>query len=87
MGNVIGIDLGTTNTAVSVVTDGRPRILEDAHGYKVVPSVVWIGDDGSVMSWSLSCGGPDGSTIRSLVEPVKRLAGRPRDGQSSGLRY
>jgi len=48
MGNVIGIDLGTTNTAVSVVTDGRPRILEDAHGYKVVPSVVWVGEDGTV---------------------------------------
>ena len=40
MGHVIGIDLGTTNTAVSVVIDGRPKMLEDSHGYKVVPSVV-----------------------------------------------
>ena len=48
MGNVIGIDLGTTNTAVSVLKDGRPRMLEDSHGYKVVPSIVWIGDDGQI---------------------------------------
>jgi molecular chaperone DnaK len=48
MGHVIGIDLGTTNTAVSVVVDGRPKMLEDSHGYKVVPSVVWVGDDGTV---------------------------------------
>ena len=48
MGHVIGIDLGTTNTAVSVVVDGRPKMLEDSHGYKVVPSVVWVGEDGTV---------------------------------------
>jgi len=48
MGHVIGIDLGTTNTAVSILVDGRPKMLEDSHGYKVVPSVVWVGDDGTI---------------------------------------
>ena len=75
MGNVIGIDLGTTNTAVSVLTDGRPRMLEDSHGYKVLPSIVWVGDDGSVKI---------GQQCKSLLvtEPertafaVKRLLGR-----------
>jgi len=75
MGNVIGIDLGTTNTAVSVVQDGRPVMLEDSHGYKVVPSIVWIGDDGSVKV---------GQQCKSLLvtDPsrtafaVKRLLGR-----------
>ena len=75
MGNVIGIDLGTTNTAVSVVVDGRPQMLEDSHGYKVLPSVVWVGDDGSIKV---------GQQCKSLLvtEPertafaVKRLLGR-----------
>ena len=40
MGAVIGIDLGTTNTAVAVVRDGRPRVLEDSRGYRVIPSCV-----------------------------------------------
>ncbi len=37
---IIGIDLGTTNTAVAVLQDGRPRIIEDDRGYRVLPSVV-----------------------------------------------
>ena len=36
MGTTIGIDLGTTNTAIAVLTDGRPRVLEDEKGYKVL---------------------------------------------------
>ncbi|MEC9390604.1 MAG: Hsp70 family protein [Myxococcota bacterium] len=75
MGNVIGIDLGTTNTAVSVVVDGRPKMLEDSHGYKVLPSIVWVGDDGTIKV---------GQQCKSLLvtEPertafaVKRLLGR-----------
>lgn len=75
MGHVIGIDLGTTNTAVAVLVDGRPKMLEDEHGYKVVPSVVWVGDNGEVKV---------GQQCKSLLvtDPprtafaVKRLLGR-----------
>jgi molecular chaperone DnaK len=37
---IIGVDLGTTNTAVAVLENGRPRVIEDERGYKVLPSVV-----------------------------------------------
>ena len=75
MGTIIGIDLGTTNTAVSVVVDGKPKVLQDAHGYKVLPSMVWVGDDGTVKV---------GQQCKSLwvTDPgrtafaVKRLIGR-----------
>ena len=40
MARIIGIDLGTTNTAVAVLENGRPRVIEDERGYKVLPSVV-----------------------------------------------
>jgi molecular chaperone DnaK len=49
MGRAIGIDLGTTNTAVAVLDGGRPRVLEDSKGYMVLPSVVWIGDSGETV--------------------------------------
>jgi len=44
MGKVIGIDLGTTNTAVAVMEGGRPRVLEDEKGYNVFPSCVSLSD-------------------------------------------
>jgi len=40
MSRVIGIDLGTTNTAIAVVDGGSPRVLEDDKGYAVVPSCI-----------------------------------------------
>ncbi len=40
MPRIIGIDLGTTNTAVAVMEGGRPRVIEDERGYKVLPSVI-----------------------------------------------
>ncbi|MCZ6795862.1 MAG: Hsp70 family protein, partial [Planctomycetota bacterium] len=36
---VVGIDLGTTNSEVSIVEDGRPRVLADA-GQEILPSAV-----------------------------------------------
>lgn len=40
MPRIIGIDLGTTNTSVAVMEGGRPRVIEDERGYKVLPSVI-----------------------------------------------
>jgi len=40
MGAIVGIDLGTTNSCVAVVRDGRPRVIEDERGYNILPSCV-----------------------------------------------
>lgn len=40
MGKIIGIDLGTTNSAVAVVKGGEPSILENSEGARTTPSVV-----------------------------------------------
>ncbi|MBK5969949.1 MULTISPECIES: Hsp70 family protein [Thiorhodovibrio] len=45
---IIGIDLGTTNSEVAVVRDGRPEILA-IDGAKLLPSVVGLGDDGNLL--------------------------------------
>ena len=73
---VLGIDLGTTNSAVAVALDGAVRVLGDTEGNKLFPSVVSFHPRGEVL-----VGYP--ARERRLVDAqntiysVKRLIGRP----------
>ena len=42
MAKIIGIDLGTTNSAVAIVEHGDPKILENSEGNRTTPSIVSI---------------------------------------------
>ena len=48
MANVVGIDLGTTNSLVAYVRDGRPVVIRDASQNGLVPSVVSVDQQGTV---------------------------------------
>ena len=48
MGKVVGIDLGTTNSLVAYVDESRPVVIRDESGDALVPSVVSIGEDGTI---------------------------------------
>ena len=48
MSNVVGIDLGTTNSLVAYVKDGVPVVIRDESGDALVPSVVSVGEDGTI---------------------------------------
>ncbi|MBI2603542.1 MAG: molecular chaperone DnaK [Deltaproteobacteria bacterium] len=49
MGKVIGIDLGTTNSVVSVMEHGKPKIIENAEGQRTTPSVVAYTKEGEIL--------------------------------------
>ena len=48
MSTVVGIDLGTTNSLVAYVRDGAAHVIRDGSGDALVPSVVSVGEDGTI---------------------------------------
>src|SRR5262245_55877714 len=49
MPKIVGIDLGTTNSLVAIVEDGVPRVIPGSDGSKLVPSVIYFDDSGTVL--------------------------------------
>ncbi len=74
-GRIIGIDLGTTNSAAAVVKEGKAFIIPSREGYSTIPSVVALNDKGKMMVGHQARGqlliNP-----RSTVYGFKRLVGR-----------
>jgi molecular chaperone DnaK len=49
MGKVVGIDLGTTNSCVSVMEGGKPTVIANAEGFRTTPSVVAYAKNGDLL--------------------------------------
>jgi molecular chaperone DnaK len=49
MEDVVGIDLGTTNSEIAVYRNGRPEVLADERGRKIMPSVVGVSETGELL--------------------------------------
>ena len=81
MAKVIGIDLGTTNSCVSVMDGKSPKIIENSEGARTTPSMVGITDDERLV------GQP--AKRQAVTNPentlfaIKRLIGRRHDDQYS----
>jgi molecular chaperone DnaK len=73
---VLGIDLGTTNSVVAVAEPGGVRVLRDADGNALVPSVVAFGGEGDVHV-GYSARERRLLDAKNTIYSVKRLIGRP----------
>ncbi len=49
MGRAVGTDLGTTNSAVTVLEAGEPKVIANAEGFRTTPSVVAFTKDGNIL--------------------------------------
>jgi molecular chaperone DnaK len=75
MARPIGIDLGTTNSVVSVVEAGSPKVLVNAAGHRLTPSVVAFTDKGEVLVGQ-SAKHQQVTNPKRTVYSIKRFMGR-----------
>ena len=74
----IGIDLGTTNSCVAIVEDGKPFIISNKSGYKTTPSIVAISESGKRLTGQLAKR-QSITNAANTVYSTKRLIGRSID--------
>ncbi len=86
MGRAVGIDLGTTNSVISTLEGGEPKIISNAEGHRTTPSVVAFAKNGEVLvgdqAKRQAITNPD-RTVRS----VKRHMGTDWDVEVDGKSY
>tara|TARA_B100001971_G_C18264320_1_gene590325 strand:+ start:1601 stop:3532 length:1932 start_codon:yes stop_codon:yes gene_type:complete len=79
MGNkAIGIDLGTTNSCVAIMTGGEPQVVANAEGNRTTPSVVAITDKGERLVGQIAKRQAITNPENTLFS-IKRLIGRKYD--------
>ena len=78
MGKIIGIDLGTTNSCVSVMEGSSPKVIENAEGARTTPSIVAYKDDGEILVGT-TAKRQAVTNPKNTICAVKRLIGRKFD--------
>ena len=74
MGKILGIDLGTTNSAMAIVEGGEPRIIENAEGVRTTPSIVAVAKTGERVV-GLSAKRQAVTNPKNTVYQIKRFIG------------
>ncbi|KIF59443.1 molecular chaperone DnaK [Pseudomonas fluorescens] len=78
MGKIIGIDLGTTNSCVSVLENGKAKVIENAEGARTTPSIIAYANDGEILVGQ-SAKRQAVTNPHNTLFAVKRLIGRRFD--------
>src|SRR3989344_3032200 len=83
MGKILGIDLGTTNSAMAIVRGGEPEIIENAEGARTTPSVVAISKTGERLV-GLLARRQAVTNPKNTVYQIKRFIGHSYDEPAVG---
>ncbi len=75
MGKIIGIDLGTTNSCVSIMEGNATKVIENSEGARTTPSIVAYQEDGEVLVGA-SAKRQAVTNPRNTLYAIKRLIGR-----------
>ena len=75
MGKIIGIDLGTTNSAMAVMQAGKPDIIANSEGARTTPSVVAVNKNGERLVGQVARR-QQVTNAKNTIYEVKRLIGR-----------
>jgi molecular chaperone DnaK len=75
MAKIIGIDLGTTNSCVAVMENGKPKVIENSEGARTTPSIVAYTEDGEILVGA-SAKRQAVTNPKNTLFAVKRLIGR-----------
>ncbi|MEY4590514.1 MAG: molecular chaperone DnaK, partial [Pseudomonadota bacterium] len=75
MGKIIGIDLGTTNSCVSILESNKPKVIENSEGDRTTPSIVAFTQDGEILVGQSAKRQAVTNPTNTLFA-VKRLIGR-----------
>ncbi|HNB00812.1 MAG TPA: molecular chaperone DnaK [Nitrosomonas sp.] len=78
MAKIIGIDLGTTNSCVAVMENGKPKVIENSEGTRTTPSIVAYTDDNEILVGA-SAKRQAVTNPKNTLFAVKRLIGRRFD--------
>ena len=82
MPKVLGIDLGTTNSAMAVIEAGEPRVIENAEGARTTPSVVAVNAKSGERYTGMTAKRQAVTNPENTVFSVKRFMGRRFDEDS-----
>lgn len=78
MSKIIGIDLGTTNSCVSIIENGQPKVIENLEGARTTPSIIAYQEEGEIL-----VGAPAKrqavTNPKNTLYATKRLIGRKFD--------
>ena len=81
MGKILGIDLGTTNSAMAIIEGGEPQIIENIEGARTTPSIIALSKTGERLV-GLSAKRQAVSNPKNTLFEIKRLIGHSFDEDS-----
>ena len=79
MSKVIGIDLGTTNSCVAILSGADPKVIENSEGARTTPSVVAFSNEGQLVG--VTAKRQQVTNAKNTIYAAKRLIGRKYDSK------